>query len=111
MTYKLKLLPRAERDVDGILEFLVARSVQGTIDWDQAFQTALDSVKRDPLRFALAPESLRYDREIRQVLFKTKRGRFYHALYSVVDATIYVLHVRGPGQRPLKEGELGTDES
>lgn len=110
MTYKLLLLPRAERDIDGILGFLVKRSLQGAIAWDQALQAALDSIQSDPLRFSLAPELQGYDREIRQILFKTKRGRVYRALFSVIDVTIYVLHVRGPGQRPLQEGELASSE-
>jgi plasmid stabilization system protein ParE len=111
VSYKLLLLPRAERDVNTILEYLVSRSVQGATDWELALQAALNSAKRDPLRFAIAPESQDHSREIRQVLFKTRRGRFYRFLYTVVDATVYVLHVRGPNQRPLQEGELGTTES
>ncbi len=108
MTYKLLLLPRAERDIGGILEFLVKRSLRGAIAGEQALHAALDSIQNDPFRFSLAPESQEYAREVRQILLKTKRGRVYRVLFSVIDFTVYVLHVRGPGQRPLQEGELSS---
>jgi hypothetical protein len=40
------------------------------------------------------------------VIFKTRRGRAYRALFLIRGDVVFVLHVRGPGQRPLEPGEL-----
>jgi len=106
MKFKLILLPYAEREVDAILTFLCDKSLAGAKAWENRFQVALKSIRNDPLRFPEAPESSRYPRKIQQILFKTRRGRIYRALFAVVDRTVYVIHVRGPNQRLLREDEL-----
>jgi len=104
--HKLIVLPGAEQDVDFILAFLKSKSLPGANAWYARFQVALSSIQNDPLRFGVAPESSGHQRKVRQILFKTKRGRTYRALFVVVERTVYVIHVRGPNQRLLRQDEL-----
>jgi hypothetical protein len=54
----------------------------------------------------ITPENDDVDLEVRQVLFKTKRGRLYRAVFHVQGDDVYVLRVRGPGQAPIRPDEL-----
>lgn len=40
-------------------------------------------------------------REIRQLLFRTRKGRTYRALFDIQGKTVRVLRIRGPGQQLL----------
>ncbi len=106
MTYRVQTLPRAELDAQQIYEWIKEQSPDGARRWWLAFLDACDKLKRQPLSFALAPEFELSDREIRQILFKTRRGRYYRALYVVVEDEVRVVRVRGPGQPDLLPDEL-----
>jgi len=106
MTYEPLLLPRAQADVDSIVRFLAERSPQGAIAWRERWEDVLRQLRTKPLECGLAPESAGYEAEIRQLLFKTRRGRTYRALFTVVGRGVYILHVRGPGQNLLRLGQL-----
>ena len=63
-------------------------------------------VAHNPERFALAPENARAKFELRQALFKTPKGLMYRAVFTVLDETVFILRIRGPGQPPLTDGEM-----
>jgi plasmid stabilization system protein ParE len=107
--FEPQLLPRALRDIESIVQFLFERSPQGAAAWIERWQRVLDQLRTQPLDCGLAPESGRYDADVRQVLFKTRRGRMYRALFTVVGRGVFVLHIRGPGQNLLKKGRLRRD--
>lgn len=54
MTYHVLLTDRAQADVEKIVDWLVERSPQGTQHWLTALEAAMDSLQRDPCRFARA---------------------------------------------------------
>jgi toxin ParE1/3/4 len=107
MTYEPYLLPRAQADVENIVRFLAERSPQGATSWWDRWEQVLDQLRTAPLQCGLAPESTRYETDVRQLLFKTRRGRTYRALFSVVGRGVYILHVRAPGQNLIQRGQLG----
>jgi plasmid stabilization system protein ParE len=106
MTYEPFLLPRAQADVESIFQFLTERSPQGATTWRERWEQVLDQLRTGPLECGLAPESTRYDVIVRQLLFRTRRGRTYRALFTVVGRGVYILHVRAPGQNLLSRGQL-----
>lgn len=103
-SFEPHLLPRAQVDLENIVRFLAERSPQGATTWRERWEEVLDDLRTRPLEFGLAPESARYESEIRQVLFKTRRGRTYRALFTVVGRGVFILHVRGPGQDLVRRG-------
>lgn len=105
MTYELLLVSRAESEVDRIVQYLTERSPQGAAAWCDRWLAVLAEVRRDPLKYGLAPESKEYSTAVRQVLFKTRRGRVYRALFTVVGHGVYIIHVRGPRQNLLRRGQ------
>jgi plasmid stabilization system protein ParE len=80
MSYLVELTDRARRDADHIFEWIVQRSPDGAERWYTSFRAALESLRSTPLSRAPTPESEAFVFEIRQLLFKTPRGRPYRAL-------------------------------
>lgn len=106
MSVSLRILPRAERDAQHIFEYIAARSPEGALRWWDAFQQAAWRITVNPGRYGYAPENSHSHRDLRQFLFKTRRGRTYRGIFVIVDDQIRVLRIRGPGQAPLEEDEM-----
>jgi len=98
MTYTVRVLAKAEDDVEVILTWLRERSPQGAATWLKRFIDACEALKTDAARWPLAPESSEFDYPTQQFIFKTPRGRKYRILYTIVGDEVRVLRVRGPGQ-------------
>ncbi len=108
MSFALRILPRAERDVQMIFEYIKERSSSGADRWWHAFQDATERVAAAPWQFPFAPENEKSTREIRHYFFKTRQGRTYRGVFIVQDQEVWILRVRGPGQPPLAADELST---
>jgi len=106
MRYFVRVQPQAQADADRILDWLAPQSPAGAQRWRAAFRLAAASLSNDPTRFALAPECKKLGTEVRQRLFKTRRGGSYRLLFMIVDDEVHVVRVRGPGQRPIHRGEI-----
>lgn len=102
MKYRVILAPRADRDVTEIVDWITARSAEGADAWLTALRTALERLEFNPLGYPRAAESAYVTIEIREFSFKTRRGLTYRGVFRVVDRTVYVLHIRGPGQQLLR---------
>jgi plasmid stabilization system protein ParE len=105
MGFRVKVLRRASRELDAIAAWIKERSVRGAARWLKAFEAAIARSSDSPLTCSLAPES-EGAVEVRQVFFKTPRGRRYRALFVVVDNEIRILHIRGPDQAPLEDIDI-----
>ncbi len=103
-SYEPFVLPRAQADIESIIRYIAERSPQGALAWQERWDEALVELRKSPLASALAPESANYGSEIRQLLFKTRRGRTYRVLFTVVGRGVFILTVRGPGQDLLRRG-------
>ena len=106
MSRTLRILERARSDVDAIFNWLVRRSVPGAISWHLAFSRAVEKIASSPESFAEAAESRALGRQLRQALFKTRRGRVYRIVFEASDTEIILLRVRGPGQSQLRRRDF-----
>jgi hypothetical protein len=61
---------------------------------------------KNPLNQLLVPELSLPDFEVREILFKTRRGRYYRILYVIVEDEVRILRLRGPGEPDLPADEL-----
>src|SRR5262245_48889040 len=98
MSRSLRILERAQSDVDDIFSWLARRTVLGSVAWYVALHRAVAQVADAPDSFPDAVESHALGRSLRQSLFKTRRGRVYRIVFEVSDKEITVLRIRGPGQ-------------
>ena len=60
--------------------------------------------------FALAQEAGLFTEPVRQILFRTRRGLTYRALFVVRDETVIVVCVRGFGQDILGPNDVMMPE-
>ncbi|MBC8356868.1 MAG: type II toxin-antitoxin system RelE/ParE family toxin [Planctomycetes bacterium] len=106
MSFHVVLQPRAEYDLDAILTHLKKESLQGAASWFRAWRHAVSLLERQADIYGSAPEDADHEPFIQQTLFKTRSGRYYRAIYTLIDQTVYVLHVRGHGQDLVEPDEL-----
>ena len=106
MTYTVRSLPRAEFDAQSIYDWICERSADGGRSWWQALEETFARLRRNPGSYACAPEAGQGGADVRQILFKTRQGRFYRVLFIVVGTEVRILRIRGPGQPALTEDEL-----
>jgi plasmid stabilization system protein ParE len=105
MKFRVILTDAAKSDIRAILHWLEPRSPAGAEAWYRKWLEVLDALSDRADALGLAPESDDHPEPIRQILFKTKRGRFYRALFAVREREVFVLHVRGPGQDLVQSQE------
>ena len=105
-SYDIVVLELASRDVQEQFDYLRQRSPTGAESWYEVYLSALENLKLDPLGPGVAPENYQVEDEVRQVLFKTRRGFPYRILYTIVASEVRILRVRGPGQDLLGPQEL-----
>ncbi len=109
MAFRVRATSRVHRDITSFLNWLSheKESPRGAASWLRAYDQAVKLAARSPFACGLAPENgLVVDCEIRQFLFKTRRGRFYRALFTIKADEMVILRVRGPGQPLLEPHEL-----
>lgn len=110
MTDRLKILERAEAEARVIFEWIEQRSPDGARRWFDAFEAAANRLLANPLAWPLAPENELVDYEVRHFAFKTRRGRKYRALYTIIGDEVRILHVRWGGQDMMDELSPPTDD-
>jgi hypothetical protein len=64
----------------------------------RAFDKALAYLEKNADGCPLAAEDQHVDFEVRETLFKTRRGLIYRILFTIRDNKVIILHLRGPGQ-------------
>jgi hypothetical protein len=106
MTFVVRELPRARQDKAGIFAWLYERSPTGAAAWLDAYDSMVEKLQKDPASFAEAPESKDCETQIRQVLFKTRRGRVYREIFFIKGDEVFIARVRGPGQAPIAPQEI-----
>ena len=106
MKFKAHLLWRAERDVDHILNWLNERSPKGAASWLRRWDQTFAILETSADEYGLAPENEGSPLEIRQIMFRTRKGRDYRALYTIQGKDVFVMHIRAPGQDLVPPEEL-----
>jgi hypothetical protein len=106
MSFIVRELPKASEDKESIFRWLYQRSPAGAFAWLEAYDSMVARLKHQAASLGLAPENEDCDFEVRQALFKTRRGRVYRALFFIESHEVFVLRVRGPGQAPVIPPDL-----
>jgi plasmid stabilization system protein ParE len=100
------ILARARHDIQEKYDWIAADSPEGADRWLERFEQAMETLRTNPFVAPIAPESKSFDIELRQVLFRTRYGRPYRAIFTVIDDEVRILRVRGAGQPPLKPKDI-----
>lgn len=105
--FRVSALAKADDDVEKIYLWLRKRSATGAASWYQAYLDAAVRLESSAESCPRCPEGLRFVLPVRELLFKTRRGKRYRLLFIIDGTDVFILRVRGPGQRVLRRKELG----
>lgn len=108
--FRVEMSREARANLADIHAWIAESAPAGADRWLDAFEDAVSRLERYPLSFGLAPESEFSQKELRQILFKTRKGRVYRAVYFVDGETVKITHIRGPRQRLIPPEEFGFDK-
>jgi plasmid stabilization system protein ParE len=106
MSYRVSILARARADFDAIIAWIAERSPEGAERLTTRFEEAMAKLEENPFVAPIAAESTDLGEEVRQIMFRTKAGRTFRAMFVVVETEVRILRVRGAGQPPLTRREL-----
>lgn len=110
MKLQVRVSIQAQSDVEAILAWLVERSPQGAARWFEKYLEMLQLLPERAINCPQAPEATVVGRDLRQTLFKTRRGNTYRSVFLLEAEFIQLLAVRGSGQDLATSAELGLDE-
>jgi plasmid stabilization system protein ParE len=91
MEYRVKLLPRAQRDIEGLYKWVVQRASHQGHDWYNGLMRAIRSLASHPQRCPMAPEASALKEPIRHLLYG---ARPYRILFWIKGNCVEVLHIR-----------------
>jgi len=111
MTYLVVVQPRAERDIQLGAHWILGRSGSPAtaMRWARRLRASIATLKANPQRCPIDPDSDVYGEEVRVLLHGKRRG-IYRVLFIIRRDTVHVLTVRHSAQRSLAD-EMAEDES
>jgi toxin ParE1/3/4 len=103
MEYRVRIMPRAERDLSGIYDWIGAHSSDAALIWYRGLRDAIRTLRNEPNRGPRAPE----DRTLRHLLYGSK-PHVYRVIYRILERQkqVDVLHIRHGARQEFKAGEL-----
>jgi plasmid stabilization system protein ParE len=108
MSTEVELSFRAEKDLDDILAWIACQSPQGARTWLARWKEVCRILSERPESCLLAPENSDHEEEIRHIVFKTRSGRKYRAIFVIRGNRVLVTNLRGPGQDLVPPDELAV---
>jgi toxin ParE1/3/4 len=103
MEYRVKIVPRAERDLSGIYDWIGVHSSDVAFNWYRGLRDAIRTLRNSPDRCPVTPE----DRALRHLLYGNK-PHIYRVIYRILEKRkqVDVLHIRHGAHQGFKTGEL-----
>jgi plasmid stabilization system protein ParE len=93
MHFRVELTEKANRDLDGILEWLLEQQAGETgLRWFWRLEEACESLSQLPRRCGVAPEDAEFPFEVRQLLYGNK-PHLYRILFTIEGDNVIILHV------------------
>ena len=103
MAYRVKIVPRAGRDLSNIFQWIGADSSEAAFAWYVGLRDAIRSLRSSPARCPVTPEN----RNLRHLLYGRK-PHVYRVVYRILEKQkqVDVLHIRHGARREFRGGEF-----
>lgn len=110
MTYQVIIQPRAARDIWTAAQWLEeqSRSPAKALRWVRGIRAKIGTLKANPKRCPVDPDSVAYGEEVRMLLYGKRHGQ-YRVLFTIRGDTVHVLTVRHAARQSLAD-EMGQGE-
>ena len=106
MTFRVRTLRRANADILTITGYIHERSKPGAAAWVNALERAKNRLAENGGACGEADENDRFDIDVQQSLFKTRHGRVYRLIFTIVEDEVRILRIRGSGQAPVEPEDV-----
>lgn len=107
MKFKVTLAIEARVEVRDIVIWLRSRSQAGAKTWRRRWEKVITALEEHADSCGLAPEADLHGQAIYQIIFQTRQGLPYRALFLIRGNSVSVIHVRGSGQDLVTPDEIG----
>ena len=103
MAYRVKIMPRAERDLCNIFDWIGADSSEAAFTWYGGLRDAIRSLRSSPGRCPVTPE----DRNLKHLLYGNK-PHVYRVIFRILEKQkqVDVLHIRHGARQAFQNGGL-----
>jgi plasmid stabilization system protein ParE len=91
--YHVIIQPPASADIDKAYLWIFEHAPESAAKWFNGLEAAIQTLNSFPQRCPLAEESKAFVLEIRQLIYG-KRAGAYRILFTIVEDSVHVLHVR-----------------
>lgn len=103
MAYLVRIMPRAERDLDVLYSAIDAEYSAAAFRWFNGLERALFTLEVSPNRCPVTPE----DAHLRHLLYG-KKPNVYRVIYRVLEESkdVAILHIRHGARQAFKRDDL-----
>ena len=91
MAFRVKLTPRAQKDVEEIYRWVILRAPHQGAAWYNGLMDAIRSLADHPQRCLISPEGVELRESVRQLLYGR---RPYRILFWIKGKEVHILHIR-----------------
>ena len=102
MAYRVKLTPRAQKDVEELYRWVILRAPHQEAVWYNRLIDAIRSLADHPQRCSISLEGLELVEQVRQLLYGRQP---YRILFWIKGKEVQVLHVRRGARKPWNPAE------
>ena len=106
--FSIRIEPPALRDIEEAYVWLAAQNSEAAVEWFDSLYETIATLESFPERCPLAPERKSFKREVRQ-LFHGRKQHKYRILFTIVQNSVHVLHVRHGARLAMGEEEISQD--
>lgn len=106
MAYQVEIGPSALREAEEAYLYIARDASEAAIEWFNGLVDAIYSLEDFPNRCLLAPESEEAGRQIRQLLYGKRSGRYRILFVITPDDIVRVLHIRHGARENLAAGDI-----
>ncbi len=94
MRYRVIVTPEAQADLRAIRWNMKHANPQAVAKWSSGIRLRIKSLTDQPERCALAPETVHFRTEIREILYGKTNRNTYRVLFAIAAKQVLILHVR-----------------
>lgn len=109
MAFPVEIIPIAEAQIEQAYRWYREYNPDFADRWFRGIMNAIAPLQEKPQRCALAVEHEIFPEQVRQLLYG-KAKNLYRVLFTIRNATVYVLYVRHSAQAPLTSNDLDNLE-
>jgi plasmid stabilization system protein ParE len=107
MSFRVEYSLHASNELVEAYRWIKERAPMAAEKWREELIGKVNELAENPLRHPVAPESEKFPREIRLMLFRKRRGQF-RVYYTIDEKRVVILSVRRSSRKPLEDGDLGV---